>query len=83
MKMMNLRKAAQAYLEHPNIRYERPIRDLLDGFGLHHAVWMLEEIKSGKVTGEKGHRWLGYAQGMLVAFRAIDHDEAKEINKAA
>lgn len=42
-----------------------PIRDPY-GETLEHAYWMLEEIKRGEVTGEKGHRWLGYAQGLIV-----------------
>lgn len=30
-----------------------------------HLLWMCEEILSGKVDGEKAHRWLGFVQGVL------------------
>lgn len=32
-----------------------------------HLLWMLNEIRTGAVTGDKAHRWLGYVQGMMIA----------------
>lgn len=52
-----------------------------DGRGIEHAFWMLNEIIQGKVEGEKGHRWLGYAQGILVHEDELTLEEAKLLNK--
>jgi hypothetical protein len=35
--------------------------------GPEHLRWMIEELRSGRVTGEKAHRWLGFVQGVLAA----------------
>lgn len=48
-----------------------------------HAIWMLEGIRDGYIQHEKGHRWLGYAQGLLVAHEVLTLDEVKGINKSA
>ena len=48
-----------------------------------HALWMLDGISMGYVQHEKAHRWLGYAQGLLVAHGEINLEEAKLINKEA
>ncbi len=48
----------------------------------HHAKWMLVEISEGRVTGEKAHRWLGWAQaavcfcchGTLEEMKTINHE---------
>lgn len=53
------------------------------GTGAHHAFWMLAEIAYSRVTGRKAHRWLGYAQGLLVAAGVLDLERAKLANKAA
>ena len=42
------------------------------GRGVGHAIWMLEGVKCGYVTGEKSHRWIGYAEGILVAGNVVD-----------
>jgi len=31
-----------------------------------HMRWMLEELRSGRVTGTKAHRWLGFVQALMV-----------------
>lgn len=36
------------------------------GYTYPHLRWMLAEIKSGRVSGEKSHRWLGFIQGVLI-----------------
>ncbi len=36
------------------------------GYHYAHLRWMLEEIRSGRVSGEKSHRWLGFIQGVLI-----------------
>jgi hypothetical protein len=54
-----------------------------DGCGIQHAAWMLEEIVTGKIAGRKAHRWLGYAQALLVSGGWLTLDEAKLANKRA
>ena len=51
-----------------------------DGVGLAHQRWVLEQIVSGEIAGEKGHRWLGWAQGYLAALGYISLDDAKYAN---
>jgi hypothetical protein len=41
---------------------------------------MLNEIKALRIEGEKAHRWLGYAQGILVQRRAATLEQMKEVN---
>lgn len=48
-----------------------------------HAAWMLEEIADEQVVGDKAHRWLGYAQALLVVRSIITLEEAKAINDDA
>lgn len=48
-----------------------------------HLKYMLHELATGVVEGEKAHRWLGYAQGILVYTGYLTLDECKEINKEA
>ncbi|MEW8051292.1 MAG: hypothetical protein AB2754_15900 [Candidatus Thiodiazotropha endolucinida] len=48
-----------------------------------HVAWMLDQIESGQVSGEKAHRWLGWAQAAVVHANAGTLDEMKHINKAA
>lgn len=50
------------------------------GLTLEHCGWMLNEIVVGNVTGEKAHRWLGYAQGVLCANGVADLDSCKYAN---
>lgn len=42
-----------------------PVRDE-EGIGPEHAVWLLTEVVEKQVEGEKAHRWLSYAHGVLV-----------------
>lgn len=35
------------------------------GYTYPHLRWMLEQIRTRKVTGDKSHRWLGFIQGVL------------------
>lgn len=51
--------------------------------GVPHAIWMLEGIADGYVQYDKAHRWLGYAQALLVCDGILTVDQAKGINKAS
>lgn len=53
------------------------------GDTLQHAAWMLHGIILGYVQHEKAHRWLGYAQAILVLSAVISLSDAKRINKHA
>ena len=48
-----------------------------------HALWMLGEIASGNVVGNKAQRWLGFAQGVLVALNLAHLHEMKGANRTA
>lgn len=53
------------------------------GMSVNHAAWMLQGIASGYVQHEKAHRWLGYAQGLLVVHGAATLEQMKEVNRNA
>lgn len=50
------------------------------GMGDRHIAFMLDEIRKGRITGEKAHRWLGYAQALMVVGNWATLDQLKEIN---
>lgn len=51
--------------------------------GLFHIKEMLDKLQEEKITGEKGNRWLGYIQGVLVCRELMTLEEAKNCNKLA
>ena len=79
---MNLERAAELTLE---AVFKQPCsaRRSETGEGANHACWMLEGIREGYIQHEKAHRWLGYAQGLLVSHGMLTLDEAKSINQRA
>jgi len=54
-----------------------------EGRGIGHAWWMLNEVKIGGVVGRKAHRWLGYAQGILVQTELAELKTMQDINGKA
>lgn len=47
-----------------------------------HLFWMLEEIEYNEEQSlTKKHRWLGYIQGILIAFSILDVDEERNITR--
>jgi len=50
-----------------------------DPVSLKHLNWMMCEIATRRVDGEKAHRWIGYAQGVLIAQSHMTLDEARVI----
>jgi predicted nucleic acid-binding OB-fold protein len=55
-----------------------------EGCTLEHAAWMLDGIIAGYIQHEKAHRWLGYAQALMVLqLEVMDLREMKSINKNA
>lgn len=54
-----------------------------DGRGFHHAIWLLKEIALERVIGEKAHRWLAYAQGLLVAQAVLTLNQCRIANLLA
>ncbi len=51
--------------------------------GYPHVMWMLDSIQDKCVTGEKAHRWLGWAQCAAVAAGAGTLEDMKNINHKA
>lgn len=51
------------------------------GTTIEHARWLLEGISLGYVQHKKAHRWLGYAQALLVMHGDATLDDMKKINK--
>lgn len=52
-----------------------------EGQGIEHALWMLVGITLGYIQDEKAHRWLGYAQSILVESGRMSLEELKNINR--
>lgn len=48
---------------------------------LGHLTGMLEKMEAGQFSEAKMGRWLGYAQGVMVARSLATLNEMKEINK--
>lgn len=81
---MDTFEAANATIEHVNGENERvAVERDLDGETPEHAMWMLQGIQWGYIQGEKAHRWLGYAQAILVHTGWLTLCAAKEINRKA
>ena len=76
---MNIQLAADLTLNRLDCESERKP----SGKGITHARWMLEGIEAGYIQGEKAHRWLGYAQAIVVECNAATLDEMKAANHAA
>lgn len=54
-----------------------------EGTGTSHALWMLKGIEDGYIQHDKAHRWLGYAQGLLVSEAYLTLEACKNANKEA
>jgi hypothetical protein len=74
---MNVVEAAKNTLSYVDFDPERSD----DGDNPAHAVWMLNGIVDGYVQHEKAHRWLGYAQALLVCAGIISLNDAKRCNR--
>ena len=54
-----------------------------DGTEMSHAAWMLQGIAQGYIQHEKAHRWLGYAQAILVIQGPFTLEGMKTANREA
>lgn len=61
----------------------RPLMRDPEGKTYAHAMWMLWEIADKRIEGRKAHRWLGYAQAILIGQSAMTLDDAKQLNREA
>ena len=64
-----------------NLPEEITVERDLDGRSSHHAAWMLQGIAFGYIQHDKAQRWLGYAQGILVANGVVTLTAMKRVNK--
>lgn len=80
---MDVKKAAfnTLYIWDKNREGDLPIAErLADGIGLTHQHFVLEEVASGRISGEKAHRWLGWAQGYLCCHGELSLADCKYSN---
>lgn len=81
---MNAKKAAELLLNKiitaPSIQGSEQDPE---GKEIGHAVWMLAGIRLGYIQYEKAHRWLGYAQGILVKSNIVSLEVVKSLNQEA
>jgi hypothetical protein len=80
---MNMREAMRATLD---LARERGYGDISfdeEGTDMAHLDSMYRRMEEGEHFSEgKLGRWLGYAQGVLVAHQCCTLEEMKELNKA-
>jgi len=79
---MNTQRAAERTIEKIDISEYWTSR-AADGKTIGHALWMLEGIVQGYIQHEKAHRWLGYAQGILVSNGATNLEAMKLANRTS
>jgi len=73
---MDIKKAANATLNKITSKtYKSKV-----GCDREHIEWMLDGIILGYITGEKAHRWLGWAQGIICIHESLTLEELKLIN---
>lgn len=82
---MNTLTAARSMLD---LMSAEPYGDMIysrdsKGRSVKHAIWMLCGITLGYIQDEKAHRWLGYAQGILVVQRKLTLEEMKNVNRTS
>lgn len=53
------------------------------GLKVTHAFWMLGQLRAERKKGEKGNRWLGYAQAILVSHDLATLEELMAISRRA
>lgn len=54
-----------------------------DATSVEHLAAMLTSIETGSVSGEKAHRWLGWAQGVICCRGGATLEELKNSNLSA
>jgi hypothetical protein len=79
---MNIEQAAESTIERVDTGKYWESRDL-KGRTVGHALWMLRGIVDGYIQHKKAHRWLGYAQGILVSEGCVTLEAMKNVNKNA
>lgn len=75
---MDVKAAAQAtrdLISSSQLEYD------VEGKTLGHVFWMLTGIMEGYIQYDKAHRWLGYAQGVLVRAGVVTLSDVKRVNK--
>jgi hypothetical protein len=82
---MDIVAAASVTLKYVNNVLEGPVPDLDikdPTLQVPHQIEVLEKIINGEVTGEKAHRWIGWAQCALTINGIGDMNVYRAINYA-
>lgn len=80
---MNVQNAARMTMTRFKFPVEARAERSETGEGMNHCLYMLQQIRLGFVSGEKAHRWLGWAQCMIVHAGMGSLRMMKEINLEA
>lgn len=77
--MLNTQKAATLTLGYLSCCGNQ-LPEHSDAYGEDHLEQMLIDLISGKVAGEKAHRWLGWVQCAIVIFGGCALQDMKAVN---
>lgn len=79
----DVRKAAQTTYDAVQSNYYDILRSNEESLTKEHLLWMLNQIMSGEVEGEKAHRWLGWVWGVSCAAGVGDLEDFKDISSGS
>ena len=54
-----------------------------DGCDMFHIIEILQQVADGEVTGDKAHRFIGWAQAVLCMENKLPLEWARKLNKRA
>ena len=74
---MNVKDAT---LQIANLIHNTNLPEIHPEYGKDHLFYMVKEIVTDRVTGEKAHRWLGWLQACICIGDAATLEELKELN---
>lgn len=52
-----------------------------EGNTVPHLRWMIKEMKTNEFSSAKWNRWLGYIQGVMVAFNLTNLNDERDRNR--
>ena len=60
---------------------KHPKGDFPEMTGPEHLMWMLDQIHTCVVGGDKAHRWLGFVQGILISRGLASVNEERDFTR--